>query len=35
MSIRRLANLIGFVICALLMGYAYYSQFHGGLQPCV
>lgn len=35
MSIRRLANLIGFVICVLLMAYAYYSQFHGGLQPCV
>ena len=35
MSIRRLANLIGFVICVLLMAYAYYSQFHDGLQPCV
>lgn len=35
MSIRRLANLIGFVICVLLMAYAYYSQFHNGLQPCV
>ena len=35
MSLRRLANLTGFVICALLMAYAYYAQFHDGLQPCV
>ncbi len=35
MSVRRLVNLIGFVICVLLMAYAYYSQFHDGLQPCV
>ncbi|MGA9852398.1 MAG: disulfide bond formation protein B [Gammaproteobacteria bacterium] len=35
MSFRRLANLIGFVICLLLMAYAYYSQFHDGLTPCV
>lgn len=31
----RIANLTGFAICGLLMGYAYYSQFHDGLQPCV
>lgn len=35
MSVRRLANLAGFVICAALMAYAYYSQFHDGLEPCV
>jgi len=35
MSLRRLANLFGFVMCVVLMAYAYYSQFHGGLEPCV
>jgi protein dithiol:quinone oxidoreductase len=35
MSARRLANLCGFIICVLLMAYAYYSQFHDGLEPCV
>jgi protein dithiol:quinone oxidoreductase len=35
MSLRRLENLIGFAICAGLMSYAYYSQFHDGLEPCV
>ncbi|MHB8425119.1 MAG: disulfide bond formation protein B [Gammaproteobacteria bacterium] len=35
MRLRRLGNLAGFLICALLMAYAYYSQFHDGLEPCV
>ena len=35
MSLRRLANLTGFAICVLLMAYAYFSQFHDGLEPCV
>jgi len=35
MSLRRLANLIGFAICLMMMAYAYYSQFHDGLEPCV
>ncbi|MGA9856025.1 MAG: disulfide bond formation protein B [Gammaproteobacteria bacterium] len=35
MSMRRLANMFGFVICVVLMTYAYYSQFHDGLEPCV
>ena len=35
MSVRRLANLSGFVICVALMAYAYYTQFHEGLEPCV
>ncbi|MDE2234678.1 MAG: disulfide bond formation protein B [Gammaproteobacteria bacterium] len=34
-SKRRLANLLGFLICTGLMAYAYYSQFHDGLEPCV
>ncbi len=35
MPLRRLGNLVGFLICVLLMAYAYYSQFHDGLEPCV
>ena len=35
MPLRRLSNLMGFVICAALMAYAYYAQFHEGLEPCV
>lgn len=31
---RRTLNLIGFAVCAALMGYALYSQHVGGLQPC-
>lgn len=33
LSVRG-ANAAGFVACALLLGYAYYSQFHDGLEPC-
>jgi len=35
MSARRFANLTGLLICVALMSYAYYSQFHDGLEPCV
>ena len=31
---RRLFNLGGFAVCAALLGYALYSQYHGGLDPC-
>jgi len=31
---RRLINLAGFGACALLLGYAYYAQFHLHLEPC-
>jgi len=31
---RRWFNLGGFAVCASLLGYAYYSQFHDGLDPC-
>ncbi len=31
---RRWFNLGGFAVCAMLLGYAYYSQFHDGLEPC-
>ena len=30
----RLANGIGFLICASLLGYAYYAQFSDNLEPC-
>jgi len=30
----RLANLAGAAACAALLGYAYYSQFELGLDPC-
>jgi disulfide bond formation protein DsbB len=32
---RRQANLLGFLICAALMGYALYAQFHLHLLPCL
>lgn len=31
---RRLANGLGFVACAALMGYALYAQYVLGLEPC-
>jgi protein dithiol:quinone oxidoreductase len=31
---RRWINLAGFLICAGLIGYALYAQFHLGLDPC-
>ena len=31
---RRLANLAGFALCAALIGYALYSQWYMGLEPC-
>jgi len=31
---RRLANLMGFLACAGLMGYALYSQYGLGFEPC-
>lgn len=31
---QRLINLYGFLLCAGLLAYAYYTQFHLGLQPC-
>lgn len=31
---RRWFNLGAFVVCALLLGYAYYAQFHLGVEPC-
>ena len=30
----RLANLVGFCLCAGLLGYAYYAQYHLHLEPC-
>lgn len=30
----RAQFLLGFVICAVLLGYAFYSQLHDGLEPC-
>jgi disulfide bond formation protein DsbB len=30
----RWLNLAGFAICAALLGFAYYLQFHEGLDPC-
>jgi disulfide bond formation protein DsbB len=32
---RRQANLLGFLLCAALMGYALYAQFHLHLEPCL
>lgn len=34
MSTSRLQNLSGFILCAALLAYALYSQFHLGLDPC-
>ncbi|TLY54278.1 MAG: disulfide bond formation protein B [Gammaproteobacteria bacterium] len=31
---RRLVNFAGFAVCAGLLAYALYSQFHLGLDPC-
>jgi len=31
---RRVVNLIGVAICAVLMGFALYSQYVDGLEPC-
>lgn len=31
---RRALNFLGAVVCAALLGYAYYTQYHGGLEPC-
>jgi len=31
---RRLINLAGFFVCAALLAYALYAQFHLGLEPC-
>lgn len=33
-SSRRIGNLIGFIVCAALMGYALYAQHVLGLEPC-
>ncbi len=30
----RQANLLGFLVCAALVGYALYTQFYQGLEPC-
>jgi len=32
--IRRLGNFIGFAVCALMLGLAYYLQFGRGMNPC-
>ncbi|HEU5398261.1 MAG TPA: disulfide bond formation protein B, partial [Gammaproteobacteria bacterium] len=31
---RRPVNLAGFLVCAALLGYAYFAQFHQHLEPC-
>jgi len=31
---RRLVNIAGFLACVALLGYAYYTQYHLGLEPC-
>ena len=31
---RRAINFLGALGCALLLAYAYYSQFHYGIEPC-
>ncbi|MGD8378591.1 MAG: disulfide bond formation protein B [Gammaproteobacteria bacterium] len=31
---RRQFNFAGFAVCASLLAFAYYSQFHLGLEPC-
>ena len=31
---KRLSNVLGFLICAALLGYAYYTQFSLELEPC-
>jgi len=34
LPVRRLVNLAGFLLCAVLLGYAFYAQAHLGLEPC-
>ena len=34
MSFSRRPNFVGFALCAALIGYALYSQFYQGLEPC-
>ena len=34
MNNRRLANFVGFLVCAGLIAYAYYSQYQLGIDPC-
>jgi protein dithiol:quinone oxidoreductase len=31
---RRLANLVGFLACAVMMGFALYAEYGLGLKPC-
>src|SRR5947209_9212542 len=31
---RRLLNFAAFLVCVGLLAYAYYSQYHLGLEPC-
>jgi disulfide bond formation protein DsbB len=31
---RRLINFAGFIACVALLGYAYYTQYELGLEPC-
>jgi disulfide bond formation protein DsbB len=31
---RRLLNFAGFIACVVLLGYAYYTQYKLGLEPC-
>jgi len=31
---RRIAYLLAFVVCAALMGWAFWLQYHEGLEPC-
>jgi disulfide bond formation protein DsbB len=33
-SYSRRPNFVGFALCAALIGYALYSQFYQGLEPC-
>lgn len=34
MTYTRQPNVLGFMVCVALLGYALYSQFHLGLEPC-
>src|SRR5690349_3346645 len=34
LSSGRMANFLGLAACALLLGYAYYLQYHAHLEPC-
>src|SRR5213075_1325722 len=31
---RRIGNLVGFLVCAGMLGFGYYLQFVVGLEPC-